>query len=489
MTSDRAPSSSRRDGAASLRLLRPALWLLFASALAGCGDPSWSATGAMITPRAYHTATALDNGKILFAGGAHGDAALAGVELYDPVAGGWLPTSAQMSRPRRDHTASFYFDEQGKGHVLLVGGDDGAGGGQGSMEVYDTESGVFYASSTQETAPRRRHTATLLASEGPSKWRHRILIAGGEGAEGPLQSAELFDEDQVAQRTDMHHARTAHTATLLQDGHVLIAGGRDSAAALDSAELYDPAADPAADPPEEAWTDIEDPVKGARACHTATLLADGRVLVVGGRDDTKDCLTGGDGVLSTAAVYDPETRKWCKLPEDMTEGRSGHTATLLDNGRLLIAGGEGRDGALDSAEIYDPRRPSEKNPCECDCGSWAPAGTIGEARAGHAAARLPDGSILIAGGMGDKALRSAAIYEPETQCRTLNDCPESLICNAQKQCVPPDVTCDASGHCAPAPSLEGSCSAAAGETGGASALFGAMAALLAALVRRRGSAR
>ncbi len=139
----------------------------------------------------------------------------------------------------------------------------------------------------------------------------------------------------------------------------------------------------------------------ARASHSSTLLPDGKVLIAGG--------FGGSGTESnpyrSTEIYDPRTGSF--LPAgNMTIGRSGHTATLLKNGKLLIAGGwTGRYNVRRSAELYDP-----------NTGAFTPTGDMIIERAGSIAALLPDGRVLVAGGedRGENALASAEIYDPAT---------------------------------------------------------------------------
>jgi WD40 repeat protein len=139
----------------------------------------------------------------------------------------------------------------------------------------------------------------------------------------------------------------------------------------------------------------------ARASHSSTLLPDGKVLIAGG--------FGGSGTESnpyrSAEIYDPRTGSF-QPAGDMTIGRSGHTATLLKNGKLLIAGGwTGRYNVRRSAELYDPAT-----------GIFTPTGDMVIERAGNTAALLPDGRVLVAGGddRGENALASAEVYDPAT---------------------------------------------------------------------------
>ena len=139
----------------------------------------------------------------------------------------------------------------------------------------------------------------------------------------------------------------------------------------------------------------------ARASHSSTLLPDGRILIAGG--------FGGSGTESnpyrSTEIYDPRTGSF-QTTGNMTIGRSGHTATFLKNGKLLIAGGwTGRYNVRRSAELYDPAT-----------GVFTPTGEMVIERAGNTAALLPDGKVLVAGGedRSENALASAEVYDPTT---------------------------------------------------------------------------
>jgi len=178
-------------------------------------------------------------------------------------------------------------------------------------------------------------------------------------------------------------ARAGHTATLLADGRVLVAGGYGSAS-LNSAELYYPSAN--------TWSPAA-ALAAARSSHTATLLADGRVLVAGG--------VYNGVTLPSAELYDPAANSW-SAAGTLAAARDGHTATLLPDGRVLVAGGSSGTGYLVSAELYDPAN-----------NTWSAAATLAAARAGHTATLLPDGRVLVAGGG-----NSAELYDPATNSWT-----------------------------------------------------------------------
>jgi uncharacterized delta-60 repeat protein len=180
-------------------------------------------------------------------------------------------------------------------------------------------------------------------------------------------------------------ARGSHTATLLANGKVLLAGGYSA-----SAELYDPATGVFAS---------TGSLGTARSSHTATLLPDGKVLVVGGE--------AGGNYLDTAEIYDPSTGTF-SATGSLGTARYLHTATLLPNGNVLITGGylDGGSTVLNSAELYDPAM-----------GIFRVIGSMGYARYSHTATLLSNGKVLVAGGRsaGGAFPLSAELYDPATE--------------------------------------------------------------------------
>jgi N-acetylneuraminic acid mutarotase len=199
---------------------------------------SWTATGSMATPRAFHTATLLPDGRVLVAGGLNDGnndvAALASAELYDATTGSWTATGS-MGTPRAwlsGYTATLLLD----GKVLVAGGGEAGTTWEASAELYDATTGSWTATGTM-TTPRSGYTATLLPNG-------RVLVAGGLGTRGyNLASAELYDPTTGSwtATATMTTPRSGYTATLLHDGRVLVAGGENgSGPVMASAELYDP---------------------------------------------------------------------------------------------------------------------------------------------------------------------------------------------------------------------------------------------------------
>lgn len=189
--------------------------------------------------------------------------------------------------------------------------------------------------------------------------------------------------------------RMLHTATLLADGKVLITGGVVSIdlVALDSAELYDPTA--------KTFTALTARMTSLRNQHTATRLPNGLVLIAGGSNNGD-----GDG-MNTAEIYNPATQTFTALAATLTTPRGGHTATLLKNGRVLLTGGFfNSSSGLATAELYDPATQA----------FTAIAGTMTSAREGHAAALLRNGQVLVTGGSTSHVgLNTAEVYNPATQ--------------------------------------------------------------------------
>jgi len=188
----------------------------------------------------------------------------------------------------------------------------------------------------------------------------------------------------------MTNARRGHTATLLANGKVLVGGGRDDFQNLASAELYDLSTG--------TWT-ATGSMSGPRVGHTATLLLDGRVLVAGGQGQT---LPLPPIIPTTSAeVYDPATETWTPTGS-MQVPRYDHVAVLLQDGKVLIAGGDvdGASTTTSAAEIYDPAT-----------GIFTLTGSMNTARSGPKAVLLLDGRVLVAGG---GSLASAEVYDPAT---------------------------------------------------------------------------
>jgi hypothetical protein len=346
-------------------------------------------TGSMRTARSDHTATLLLNGKVLIVGGD------TSAELFDPANGTFTPTGS-MTTLRYGPTATLLAN----GMVLIAGGF-GPGTSQlprlSSAELYDPGSGTFAVTGSMAVG-RVLDTATLL-DDG------RVLIAGGTDASGgggaATASAELYDPSAgtFTLTGSMASERADHTATLLASGKVLIVGGWNGHAA-------DAADDPPWDP---LFAELFDPSLGSftasgsmsttRIGHSSIRLANGKLLVLGGVPSLQNIHQPPDPQY--AELYDPAAGTFSSAG-NFTLSRTKSTATLLNDGMVLITGGEQAGIAVTSAELFDPTT-----------GTFAATGGLTIARTGHTATRLNDGRVLVTGGTDSSGnvLASAELYQ------------------------------------------------------------------------------
>ena len=350
--------------------------------LAGDGGAlpdTWARTGSLTLSRSDHTATLLEDGRVLVTGGLGFLGPYDSSERYDPASGGWGPVG-KLNTPREDHTATRL-----SGDFVLVAGGRNEQGTTAACELFNPLRDNWLETGNLNAA-RDSHSATRL-SDG------RVLVAGGYAADGrPTATAEIYDFSSRAWSATggLPFALRSHTATRLADGRVLVVGGAGNAQVLGGtgvlalADLYDPESG--------RWSSTA-PLETARLEHSATLLANGSVLVAGGVDS---------GISPTASVeiYDPVKGEWTTVGS-LNVARSFHSASLLADGRVLVTGGFGATSETLRAEIYDPTKRR-----------WTLTGNLNTARRSHTANVLHDGRVLIAGGVQTGiALGSAELYD------------------------------------------------------------------------------
>ena len=339
--------------------------------------------GIMLFARSGHSATLLADGRVLFAGG---DGTGATAEIYSPAAGSFT-ASGNMNYPCDGQRAVLLRD----GRVLLAGGENSVSV-IASAQIYDPATGSF-TQIADMSSPRWGHTATLLPNG-------KVLIAGGADTHDSQASAELFDPatNSFVAIESMTSARMHHTATLLPNGRVLLAGGWSSYApiyTLASAELFDPSTN--------SFAAVAGSMSSPRALHTATALPNGSVAILAGYESHLISITSDDILFPNSGAF--------VSMGGLQQDRYVHTATLLPDGRVLVVAGARRfydeDGdpniiVLSSAELFDPATSTSTF-----------TGSLATARAGHTATLLNDGRVLVTGGSDANwnVLASAEIFK------------------------------------------------------------------------------
>ncbi len=339
----------------------------------GCGDVSltdsndgsaFKLTGSLLAPRMDHTATLLLDGRVLIVGGTGAITAGAGnglssAELYSPASGSFSATDA-MPRPRVGHVAVRLPD----GDVLIVGG------GTREALIYDVSGGGFRAAGSSVALDEDLVATSMVDG------RVYLMSSYSDRPEVYDPAAGVFVRTHQAGTR-----RFGHTVTAMPDGTVMLIGG-----GILLAERYDPAGD--------SFVTIAE-MRTARFGHAATVLTDGRVLVTGGSAR----VSGGPyGPVVSAEIYDPVGRTFTSAGSALVP-RYGHASVLLPGGDVLIIG-----GAEFEAEIY-----------RHGAGTFELiADERGRARQGATATLLNDGRVLVAGGLdeGYRFADRAVLYAP-----------------------------------------------------------------------------
>ncbi|MEM8932026.1 MAG: kelch repeat-containing protein, partial [Acidobacteriota bacterium] len=351
----------------------------------------------MARARHHHTATLLPTGEVLVVGG-DTSPARSSAQLFDYRTGRWTILDG-LAIGRSRHTATLVDAAQ----VWVIGGTDHPDDRRplASVERFDLET-RSWSSAPELTTARWGHTTTRLPSGD-------LLVVGGSIQPNDfnfdaLSSVERFDRSLGSWQpaAPLRRSRVFHTATLLRDGTVLVVGGQvDGLGFSTSAEVYDPITD--------VWRKVDDMARPRRG-HTATLLPTGEVLVAGGSSNTPET---GLVSVDSVEIYDPRDGRW-RFTGFLDQARYLHTAALLPSGQVLVIGGSEFDllagvttTPIASTEVYDPIR-----------GIWTPVDSMSGGRAEGSSVVLPDGRVLVVGGERVEAgveatpLSSAEIYDP-----------------------------------------------------------------------------
>lgn len=346
--------------------------------------------GAFGTLRGGHSATLLQDGRVLFVGD------VAAAEVWDPETESFGPAGS-LSVARDGPTALPLSD----GRALVVGGccSGKFGLDTAQAEIFDPASDRISPAGTL-AIQREHHTITLLPDD-------RVLITGGFAADRSMvdversSAAEIWDPGTMSFSPAgvMLEPRVRHDATLLADGRVLITGDH-----VTTAEVWDPAT--------STFSATGSPIEPRADGYTATSLSDGRVLFIGGVLVCEDRYDDGCPASASAEVWDPATDAFAPAGS-LTAPRYEHSATLLPDGRVLVIGGWGGEAEKEAipseAEIWDPVT-----------NDFSPAGVLAVPRGDPSVTLLPDGRALVVGGADTDDLSGSAaeLWDPE---RTTSD--------------------------------------------------------------------
>jgi N-acetylneuraminic acid mutarotase len=416
-------------------------------------DPNkWVAAADMYYHRGYHAMALLPNGNVLAAGGSvvtqsmeyRNDTA----EIFNVKTMQWAPTTSMLSLRSSNHTAT----SVGSGFVLVVGGSISS-----TAELFDASTSLWTSVESSTDARYFDHASTLL-DDGrvlvtggllndhtnevsicdalAFAWESRtsfpaedrafhsattlndgtMLIAGGaiiseNVYSNSLQDAWLYDPtlDTWTEKESSLSIHEFHSAAKLSNGHVLVAGGANES----FAEIFDPFAIT------NSWSKVENSPYLSLGQTTATLLNDGRVLLLGAYTE--------DGSSRQVLLYEPTSNSWTvgpALPDDSLTG-PGHSATLLKDNTVLVVGGFPKcpvdiitTEATSTSAVFDPVN-----------NTWGAIASTNLARGFHSATLLPDTRVLIAGGGGEIAnscitpfwysvLATAELYDPTAKTWT-----------------------------------------------------------------------
>ena len=347
-------------------------------------------------PGANHTATLLDDGRVLLVGGdSSTDGLFAHGVIFD--SGNWTVTPP-IEHPRKLHSAL----RLGGDIVMIAGGGD-SGEQIDSVELYDPVANTWRAGAPMGV-PRAGHTATLLGDG-------RVMVAGGtNNRTGLLASTEIYDPlaDTWRPGPPLNRLRSGHVAVALSDGSVMVIGGMSYLAERRVVEAE--ATSPVTDEPVAVIPDLDVTAEGAigdveiytlaeaqwrpwpamsvpRTMTAIAVMAGDRVAVIDGATGSLGDMLAGIPAdfreIASIEIFDPSTQSWSSGAKPANT-RTGHSATVLSDGRILVLGGITGWSRVTKAEIYDPRDGGWSDPIPLDL-------TVMD----HTATPLRDGRILV----------------------------------------------------------------------------------------------
>ncbi len=353
--------------------------IMLAAALAvGCGGSEEPSAPGLAQGRWGHTATLLEDGRVLVVGGQETPSRkLDTVEIFDPVTETWSAAASMAQKRSSGHRATLLTD----GRVLVTGEND-----DGVAEIYDPATDQW--ASTSPMLQARTWASSTLLTDGT------VLVAGGldatKAGREELNTVEIFDptSGEWTETNSMEQVHAGHSVAVLEDGRLLVVGKY-------VAELFDQS--------DNTWSPTTGLMDRERALGTtADVLPDGRVLVTGGQFQ-QGGYTGVIVPIRNAEVFDPSTGTWQSSESMyMSEPRENHPSVRFDDGRVMVIGDR-------ETEIFDPTTDT-----------WTSAGTLKNSHGNLSTATLlNDGRILVVGGQEETDERlmgtvSVEIYDPAT---------------------------------------------------------------------------
>ena len=344
-------------------------------------DPSWSSTGGMAFARCLHSAMKLNSGKVLVIGGQDDIGPVAPTEIYDPVSETWS-NAGLLNVTRVGHTATLL----NSGKVLVVGGNNP---NTSSCEVYTPDSGWTQTATMSE--PRALHGAILL-NDG------RVLIVGGYYYDNVapynhmLQTCAIYDpsSDTLSSASSTNFYRY-NTILLPWNNNTILAIGSGT-----TAEEYNPSAD--------TWTSE---TFGSDGTQLAVTLASGINLAVEN---------------GSTNLYEPSTLQKVSTGNPI-QLRDWAAMALMRDDKVFLCGGEDEVNGdavwYNSSEVYDS-----------SSGTWAYSAPMISKREQHTATTLNDGNVLIAGGyIGNKLIPNGYNFTTLALCEVFDPHPNAVATN------------------------------------------------------------